>query len=283
MWQWNPCLHWPASNKTVSTSSSGDIILTELFAFWVIFHGFFVVCWFFSKSPFSKNSFRNTIWVSNRSDPDRFVGPGRGPICLLRLWADGKELNVDHNCSRLKISFFIYCGKIRVDNSYELSSLIRFLESAKIWKCHPLQILGRAFNLKKLCLIFTADCIFKYLKILLAKILGVALVHKTPPKVYSRRHFQICYCCKKPSTLENDSHELSSLIYPEKQEKVSQFCLQQSWLGFKTWTFCLLVLSADYLCKQFGPRSEHQAWSGSKQFDTLIVLLRDKNVCKITQ
>ena len=34
------------------------------------FSCFFVGSWFFSKSTFSKNSFRNTIWVSNRLDPD---------------------------------------------------------------------------------------------------------------------------------------------------------------------------------------------------------------------
>ena len=36
-------------------------------------------------------------------------------------------------------------------------------------------------------------------------------------------------------------------------------------------------LSADYLYKQFGPRSgptECQSWSGSKRFDTLIVFLK---------
>ena len=38
---------------------------------------FFVVCWFFSKSIFSKHSFGNTIRVSNSLDPDQarnFVG-----------------------------------------------------------------------------------------------------------------------------------------------------------------------------------------------------------------
>ena len=34
------------------------------------FSHFFVVCWFFSKSNFSKNSFRNMIWVSSSLDPD---------------------------------------------------------------------------------------------------------------------------------------------------------------------------------------------------------------------
>ena len=39
-----------------------------------------------------------------------------------------------------------------------------------------------------------------------------------------------------------------------------------------------LVLSADYLCKQFGPRSgpiECLSIPGSKAFDTLIVFLKE--------
>ena len=46
---------------------------------------FFVVCGFFSKSTFSKNSFINTIRVSNSLDPDQAqlsVGPDLGPNCL---------------------------------------------------------------------------------------------------------------------------------------------------------------------------------------------------------
>ena len=39
--------------------------------FWGIFSCFFVVCWLFSKSTFSKKSFRNTIRVSNGLDPGR--------------------------------------------------------------------------------------------------------------------------------------------------------------------------------------------------------------------
>ena len=38
------------------------------------------------------------------------------------------------------------------------------------------------------------------------------------------------------------------------------------------------LLSADNLCKQFGPRSELRfscSWSRSKLFDTLIVLLKE--------
>ena len=48
----------------------------------------------FSKSTFSKNSFRNTITVSNSLDPDqdrRSVGPDLGPNCLQRLSADDKS------------------------------------------------------------------------------------------------------------------------------------------------------------------------------------------------
>ena len=51
----------------------------------------FVICGFFSKSPFSKNSFNNTIRVSYSLDPDQarhFVGPDLGPNCLQRLLAD---------------------------------------------------------------------------------------------------------------------------------------------------------------------------------------------------
>ena len=52
---------------------------------------FFVVCLFFSKLTFSKNSFRNTIRMSNSLDPDRarhFVGPDLGPNCLQRISTD---------------------------------------------------------------------------------------------------------------------------------------------------------------------------------------------------
>ena len=41
-------------------------------------------------------------------------------------------------------------------------------------------------------------------------------------------------------------------------------------------TLCLLVLSVDNFCKQFGPRvgqTKGQAWSGSKLFDTLLVFM----------
>ena len=49
----------------------------------------------FSKIKVFKKSFRNTIRVSNRLDPDRAqqnVGPDLGPICLQRLSEDNKKL-----------------------------------------------------------------------------------------------------------------------------------------------------------------------------------------------
>ena len=54
----------------------------------------FVVCWFFSKSTLSKNSFSNTIGVSNSLDPDQArhsVGPDLGLNCLQRLSADDTQ------------------------------------------------------------------------------------------------------------------------------------------------------------------------------------------------
>ena len=57
------------------------------------FAGFFFcrLLFFFSKSTFSKNYFRNTIRVSNSLDLDQawyFVRPDWGPKCLQRLSAD---------------------------------------------------------------------------------------------------------------------------------------------------------------------------------------------------
>ena len=62
-------------------------------ACWVFFPAF-VIGWLFSKSTFSKNSFKNTIRVSNGwdSDQDRhFVGPDLGPNYLQRLSANDKS------------------------------------------------------------------------------------------------------------------------------------------------------------------------------------------------
>ena len=67
------------------------LVLSIDSAYWVILHAFLSSADFFSKSTFSKNSFRNTIKVSNRMDPDQaqcFVGPDMDPNCLQRLSAD---------------------------------------------------------------------------------------------------------------------------------------------------------------------------------------------------
>ena len=52
---------------------------------------FFCCLLIFSKSTFLKNSFRNTIRVSNSLNPDQAgqnVGPDLGPNCLPRLSAE---------------------------------------------------------------------------------------------------------------------------------------------------------------------------------------------------
>ena len=57
----------------------------------VQFFMFFCRLLIFSKSTFSKNSFRNTISVSISLDPDQawhFDGPDLGPNCLQSLSAD---------------------------------------------------------------------------------------------------------------------------------------------------------------------------------------------------
>ena len=63
----------------------------QLFASWVIFQAFLSSADFFQNQFFSKNSFRNTIRVSNSLDPDQarqFVGPDLGSNCLQKLSAD---------------------------------------------------------------------------------------------------------------------------------------------------------------------------------------------------
>ena len=52
------------------------------------FSWFFVVWCFFPKLTFPKNSFRNTIRVSNNLDPDQTrhsIMSGQGPSCLLKI------------------------------------------------------------------------------------------------------------------------------------------------------------------------------------------------------
>ena len=56
-----------------------------------------LVLFAYGSINFSKNSFRNTIPVSNRLDPDQahFVGPDLGPICLQRLSAEDNSRLLD--------------------------------------------------------------------------------------------------------------------------------------------------------------------------------------------
>ena len=78
--------------------------ILKLFAYWVIFHAFLLSTVFFSKSTFSKNSFRNTIRESNSLDPDQarqfgliwvqIVCKGYQQTTLV-----GKELNMHDNQS----------------------------------------------------------------------------------------------------------------------------------------------------------------------------------------
>ena len=81
-------------------SKAGDLVYQMLFRLDVaeltlcllgIFSHFLSSADFFQKFFFLKNSFRNTIKVSNSLDPDQaghFVRPDLGPNCLQSLSAD---------------------------------------------------------------------------------------------------------------------------------------------------------------------------------------------------
>ena len=62
---------------------------------------------FFQNQLFSKNSFRNTIWVSNRLGPDQarhFVGPDMGPNYLQKLSADNtRRQRIKHKVFKYRI------------------------------------------------------------------------------------------------------------------------------------------------------------------------------------
>ena len=61
------------------------------FAYSEILHAFFSSADFFQNQLFLKNSFRNTMGVSNSLDPDQarhLVGPDLGPNCFQRSSAD---------------------------------------------------------------------------------------------------------------------------------------------------------------------------------------------------
>ena len=55
------CNHF--ATKTFSSFNNGSYFMIYVQSCWVIFHDFFVVCRYFSKSTFSKNSFRITSRV----------------------------------------------------------------------------------------------------------------------------------------------------------------------------------------------------------------------------
>ena len=101
------------SRKLIASDASPTRILAfaligDLLTFCLLgnFACCFVVCWFFSKSTFSKNSFRRTIRVSNSLDPDQarhFVWPDLDPNYLQRLSADGTSrqgvnVNITREC-----------------------------------------------------------------------------------------------------------------------------------------------------------------------------------------
>ena len=69
----------------------------RLLAIWVIFHAFFVVCYFFFKlNFFAKNSLRNNIRLSNSLDADQvqqFVRVQTVCKSYQKVTLVGKELN----------------------------------------------------------------------------------------------------------------------------------------------------------------------------------------------
>ena len=71
-------------------TSTSDISMNSLPP-WKIVHAFLLSENFFQNQLFQKNSFRNTIRVSNSLDPDQarhIVGPDLGPNCLQKFSAD---------------------------------------------------------------------------------------------------------------------------------------------------------------------------------------------------
>ena len=69
-----------------------NVLRLKSLAYWEFLHAFLSSAdFFFQKSTFSKNYFRNTIKVPNSLDTDRawrFVGPDPGPNCLQSLSTD---------------------------------------------------------------------------------------------------------------------------------------------------------------------------------------------------
>ena len=79
------------------------------------FSRFFVICRFFSKSTFLKNSLRNAITVSNSLDPDQdrhYVGPDLGPNCLQWLSADDTSRQRVNRNKAPQIPYFLKSSKM---------------------------------------------------------------------------------------------------------------------------------------------------------------------------
>ena len=94
--------------KPVSLINS-CVCMVQLFSSWEIFLSFLSSSNFF-KINFFKNYFRNTIWVSNRLDPDQVrhsVGPDLDPICLQKWAGDNSRQWVKNDIAKgisIKIS-----------------------------------------------------------------------------------------------------------------------------------------------------------------------------------
>ena len=96
---------------------------------------------------------------------------------------------------------------------------------------------------------------------------GVLILWTMSNRAYPGSEFVVANTLAKLKKLEPNENS---------SQGFSQEVVSTSWFIFKGW--CLL--SADNLCKQFGPRSDPtkcQAWSGSKLFNTQVVLKKIQN------
>ena len=96
--------------NTVSMSNCSNLVsdpLVYIYACWVVFHVFVDVCRLFSKLILLKNSFRNTISVSNSLDPDQDqqnVGTDLSSNCFQRVSTDVKICGYRN---KLTLSFYL--------------------------------------------------------------------------------------------------------------------------------------------------------------------------------
>ena len=89
-----------------------------------------------------------------------------------------------------------------------------------------------------------------------------------------------CGCSKEPSewdgAFEHPKHMLKLMDKKSNHNFMLKIFVNWGYVSRYGLTFCLLVISADNFCKQFGPRSGQTkcwAWSGSELLDTLMVFL----------